>query len=64
MNFTIDLNTIIILTGLAVNLYFVVDRARALENRLTKLESWMTFVSEHFLSSKDVCEVLHGQKKS
>lgn len=51
MNMTIDLNTLLVLSGLAINLYFVIDRAVKHENRLTKLESWKKFVSEHFLPS-------------
>ena len=47
MNLTLDLNTVLMLSGLAVNLYFVIDRAVKHENRLTRLESWKKFVEQH-----------------
>lgn len=54
MNFTVDLNTILVLTGLVLNVYLVIGRTRILEHRLTKLEEWKRIVSEHFLTAKKV----------
>lgn len=52
MNMTIDLNTLLVLSGLAINLYFVIDRSVLLEKRLSRLESWKRFVEEYLLPAR------------
>lgn len=54
MNFIVDLNTILVLSGLVLNVYLVIGRTRILEHRLATLEEWKRIVSEHFLSVKKV----------
>ena len=43
MNMTIDINTLLTLSGLAINLAVVVGFLMRLEHRLTKLETWKKY---------------------
>lgn len=56
VNMTIDLNTILVLSGLAINLYFVIDRNVKHERRMSRIERWIELVERHFLpaSKNDV----------
>lgn len=46
---TVDLNTLLVLSGLAINLYIVIDRSVKLERRLSRIEKWVEFVEKYLL---------------